>query len=335
MILKIKTKLQDNEDLIINILENIGCSKIHKVKQNEIRFGIDEYSSGSANSLFIDTLYYKSFSRGKNGDILTLVAEVKGITLGDSIRWCAKELGIKEEYSNIKVTLPFEGFFKNYSKTKEIDETPPTIYPLERLNDYDQGLSLMWVQDGISLLTQEEFNIGYDLVTNRITIPWLSEYGDLIGIMGRLHTQDVKDYQNKYLPIIAFNKSKALYGYYQNYRGILESGVIVICESEKSVLKAREIGYKNVVALGGNNISKIHERLIKSMYCNVIVAFDEGLSLAHCMEQAKKLIISNPFINNEVYVLDMEGLDKKSCIFDLNKGTVNKAFEERLIYVGE
>ena len=45
------------------------------------------------------------------------------------------------------------------------------------------------------------------------------------------------------------------------------------------------------------------------------------------------LKIKNVFFSNEVYVMDMEGLQEKSCIFDLEYEDIQKAFEERLIYI--
>ena len=334
MILKIKDSLRDNEDKILEVLEEIGCCKIRKVKENEFRFGIDENSSGSANSLFIDTLSYTSFSRGIKGDILTLVSEIKGMALGESIRWLANKLNIKKDYQNTDIKLPFGGFFKNFSKIKD-DDTTPTIYPINRLDKYNTGVSKMWIDDGISAIVQEYFNIGFCHDTNRIVIPWFTESGELVGIMSRLNKLDILDKEMKYYPIIAFSKSKVLYGLDKNYKEILNKNIIIIVESEKSVMKAYEFGYKNVVALGGNNISERHSKLIKSMYCNVIISFDEGLELSHCIEQASKCKIKNPFFTNEVYVMDMEGLQEKSCVFDLDEDTIKKSFNERLIYVGE
>lgn len=334
MILKIKDSLRDNEDKILEVLEEIGCCKIKKVKANEFRFGIDEDSSGSANSLFIDTLSYTSFSRGIKGDILTLVSEIKGVSLGESIKILADKLNIKKEYYNTDIKLPFGGFFKNFSKIK-VDDTPPITYPVSKLDQYNTGISKMWIEDGISAIVQEEFNIGFCHDTNRIVIPWMTETGELVGIMGRLNKLDLLEKEMKYYPIIAFSKSKVLYGLNRNYKEILNKNIIIIVESEKSVMKAYEFGYKNVVALGGNNISERHSRLIKSMYCNVIIAFDEGLELNHCIEQANKCKIQNPFFTNEVYIMDMEGLKEKNCIFDLDEKTIQNAFEERLIYIGE
>lgn len=333
MITKIKDKLRDNSELILSLLEDSKCTKI-KILNNKIRFGVDDCGSGSGNVLDINTLSYHSFSRNIKGDIITLISELENITIGEAIKLLANKLNIKIEYKKEKEKkLPFGAYWIKYTDKSNEDDKPPITYLQDRLDTYIKSSNLLWIKEGISALTQEEYGIGYDIITDRITIPWQNEYGELIGVMGRLYSDNIEPYQNKYLPIIAFNKGKALYGYYQAYKNILDKEMIIIVESEKSVLKAKELGFDNVVALGGNNISSVHQRLIKSLYCNCILALDEGLELKHYIEQAKKLKIENPFFNNEVYILDMKDKEHKSCIFDLEESVIFDAFENNLIYI--
>lgn len=331
MIIKIKDKLRDNPELIIHILNELGCENIKPLKGHEIRWG-----SSNGSKINIETLSYTSFSHNHKGDVITMVSLLKEIDLGQAIKWLAKELNLSYEYSEkVEVTLPFGGFFKNYSKVKDSDVNPPKTYPIERLKEYTGRLNTLWLEDNISLQTQELFDIGLDFETNRITIGWKDVNSELVGIMGRLNKKELTDKDTKYLPIIPFNKSKVLYGLDVNYSNILDNGTIIIVESEKSVLRGYELGYRNIVALGGNNISERQAALIKSLCVNVVISLDEGIELTHSIEQAKKCKIINPFFSNEVYILDMSELPKKSCIFDLDKKTINKAFEERLIYIGE
>ena len=330
MITKIKDKLYGNKDLIVDILEELELENITFPNSSEIRWG-----GKGGNRIDINTLGYISFSHNSKGDILTLVSEIKNITLGEAIKWLAKKLNLSYEYKErIQVKPPFGGFWKQYVKTMEDDETPAKIYDMSRLEEYDIGVSKLFIDDGISAVTQEQFNIGYDILSNRITIPWFSCESELVGIVGRLNKRELNDKDSKYLPIIAFAKRKVLYGLNVNYKNILSKNCIIITESEKSVLKAHQYGMDNVVALGGNQISTIQERLIKSLHCNVIMALDEGIEMEHCIEQVKKLKIDNPFFSNSIFVLDMNGLEEKSCIFDLDYEIIKKAFEERLIYIG-
>lgn len=329
MIIKIKDKLRDNPESIIHILNELGCENIKPLKGHEIRWG-----SSNGSKINIETLSYASFSHNHKGDIITMVSLLKEIDLGQAIKWLAKELNLSYEYSEkVEVVLPFNGFFKQYSKVKDNDVNPPKTYPIERLKEYTGRLNTLWLEDNISLQTQELFDIGLDFETNRITIGWKDVNSELVGIMGRLNKKELTDKDTKYLPIIPFNKSKVLYGLDVNYSNILDNGTIIIVESEKSVLRGYELGYRNIVALGGNNISERQAALIKSLCVNVVISLDEGIKLTHSIEQAKKCKIENPFFSNEVYVMEVDDLPKKHSVFDMNKEVIDNYLKNKLIYI--
>ena len=329
MILKIKDKLRDNPELINNILNELGCENIKPLKGCEIRWG-----SHNGSKINVETLSYASFSHNHKGDIITMVSMLKGVDLGQAIKWLAKELNLSYEYSErVEVVLPFGGFFKQYSKVKDNDITPPKTYSIERLKEYTGRLNTLWLEDDISLQTQELFDIGLDFETNRIAIGWKDVNSELVGIMGRLNKKELTDKDTKYLPIIPFNKSKVLYGLDVNYSNILDNGTIIIVESEKSVLRGYELGYRNIVALGGNNISERQAALIKSLCVNVVISLDEGIELTHSIEQAKKCKIENPFFSNEVYVMEVDDLPKKHSVFDMNKEVIDNYLKNKLIYI--
>lgn len=329
MIIKIKDKLRDNPESIIHILNELGCENIKPLKGHEIRWG-----SSNGSKINIETLSYASFSHNHKGDIITMVSLLKEIDLGQAIKWLAKELNLSYEYSEkVEVVLPFNGFFKQYSKVKDNDVNPPKTYPIERLKEYTGRLNTLWLEDNISLQTQELFDIGLDFETNRITIGWKDVNSELVGIMGRLNKKELTDKDTKYLPIIPFNKSKVLYGLDVNYSNILDNGTIIIVESEKSVLRGYELGYRNIVALGGNNISERQAALIKSLCVNVVISLDEGIELTHSIEQAKKCKIENPFFSNEVYIMEVDDLPKKHSVFDMNKEVIDNYLKNKLIYI--
>ena len=334
MITKIKSTLENDTEKIREILEEIGCLKIKLIKDN-FKFANDDEGSfsGNGNSLNIHSLSYCSYSRNIRGDILTLVAYKRNTELGGAIKWLADFLGLDWEYREKKpVTLPFSGFFMNFEKVQEENYNYET-YDERVVRRYeDCGLSLYWINDGISATTQEHFRIGYDTYSNRIAIPWFDEIGRCIGVQGRLDREE-EDWECKYLPLINFYKSNTLYGLNLAYKDIQNKNQIIIVESEKSVMKAYQMGYMNVVCVGCHSLSLRQIKLIKSLAVNVVLAYDSDIPLEESIKQAKELIISNPFFSNEVYVLDMDGLQEKSCIFDLSKEIVDEAFENRLIYI--
>ncbi|CEQ01631.1 putative DNA primase [[Clostridium] sordellii] len=336
MITKIKDSLKNDKDRIIEILGKIGCTYI-KPNSNQIRFGRDDEGSGTGNVIRIDTLGYNSFSHDTQGDIITLISEIKNISIGKAIRYLADELGIDKSYKRVEVKPPFGGFYKNISKIRELEDKPLRTYPKANLDEFGVAACKLFMEDGISGKTQEDFLIGYDIWTDRITIPWLSDDGKLAGVMGRM-ARDLTGIETnyKYLPVLNFEKGKFLYGFYQNYKNILNTNTIIICESEKSVLKGRDINLNNVVALGGNSIKPRQAKLIKSTFANVILALDEGITLEHCKKEAKKVLIDNPFLKNKVWIVDMNNeyvKEKKISLLDMNIDEIQKILSEYLIEV--
>lgn len=337
MITKIKDNLYNNEEKIRDILENLEFTKIRRMG-NCYKFAWDGEgaNTGVGNSLNIENLKFSSFSHKIFGDIITMVQVRRNTELSGAIKWLADFLKLDWEYKPKKdnIVLPFQGFFLEYEKVQEENYTFKT-YDDSIVRKYEEcGLSLYWIKDGISALTQEHFRIGYDPYSMRITIPWFDEIGRCIGFQGRLDRSEVEDWECKYLPVIPFFKGNTLYGLYQAYNDIQNKGEVIIVESEKSVLKAYQMGITNVVAIGCHSLSPRQIKIIKSLAVDVCIAYDSDVPLEEMVEEGKNCIIDNIFFNNTVTVLDMDGLGDKISVFDLNKEVVDKALEERRIYLG-
>lgn len=335
MITKIKSTLENDIEKIREILEEIGCLKIKLVKDN-FKFANDDEGNctGLGNSLNVHTLSYCSYSHNIRGDILTLVSYKRNTDLGGAVKWLADFLGLDWSYTpKAEVTLPFNAFFLEFEKIRE-DTFNYKTYDESVVRFYEEcGLSLYWIKDGISALTQEHFRIGYDPYSGRTTIPWFDEIGRCIGFQGRLDRVEVKDWECKYLPVIPFSKGSALYGLYQAYKHIQDKGEVFIVESEKSVLKAYEMGIYNVVAIGCHSLSPRQIKIIKSLAVDVIICYDSDVPLQECIDEAMLCKIDNIFFQNSVMVLDMEGLGEKVCVFDLESNITIEALDNRRIYL--
>ena len=112
MIVKIKDKLAGNRDEIERILDKLNCTNVRYIQNNNrFIFGHDETSTGKANTLYIDTLKYSSFSRSIHGDIITMVADFLRCDIGKAIRWLGDLLNIKpDKFKPTKTKIPFNGF---------------------------------------------------------------------------------------------------------------------------------------------------------------------------------------------------------------------------------
>lgn len=305
MINKIKDKLYNNWDELENILNKLNCTKIHRESGKYIKFGLDENSSGEANVLKPNTLSCCCYNEGTKGDIITFVAKRKfNDNLGQAVKWLGNELGIKNDYKPRVIHPPFGGFWKNLESTKSLDLSPPLTYPMSRYTKYTPCCSKLWIKDNISCQTQEKFDIRYNDIDNRILIPW-TWFNELAGIVGRINKSKMteKDKKYKYLSEIPFNKEKVLFGYDINYKDLLESGIGFVFESEKSTMQLYDMDMNNGLSIGSSTIADQQAKLMKGLFIDWVVAFDSDHTYEECEEQAKKLIMDNPFFRNDVYIL--------------------------------
>lgn len=340
MITKIKQKLIGDIDKIHEILEEIGCHGL-KLNGDKFRFGKDSGGTNSANIINVNTLQYTSFSSNvKGGDILTLVSEMlHNNDLGKTIRFLANRLNINIDYTNRKeVKKPFGGFWNGLSKIRELDESPPTTYPISVLDEYGCYVSKLFLDDSIDAKTQEVFGVGYDIWTDRVTINWYDVDGSLCGIVGRINKYDIGDSGFKYLALLHINKSKLLFGLNINYADILSDGRCYVFESEKSTMQMYGFDFKNSVSIGCKTLSVVQAKNIKSMFVDCVLAFDEGVTEDEMRTECNKVKIKNPFFTNKVgYIYDREGKylkrGSKCSPSDLGKDIFEKLIEECIVWI--
>ncbi len=272
----LKNRLKDNPEDIKDLLEFYGYCKI-KISPREIRCARDE--DGDQNSIRVkltDSLSSCDFVKGIEGDIFSLIMAHKELSFKDVLNDTKRVLGI-ENIQKRKTISVFGGMFNRLSKIKEVDQEIK-IYNEDILNEYEKVWNIRFFKDGISPKVQKIFNIGYDLETDRISVPWYTTKGELCGVMGRLNYEDNE--KPKWFPIIAFSKSLVLYGFSENYSFIVGSDTIYIGESEKFVLQLATMGYRNAVSLGGSNITERQIQYIMSTNPkNIVMCWDEGLEV--------------------------------------------------------
>lgn len=278
-ILDLKKRLSENPEEIVEILEFYGYSKM-RIHNTEIRCARDDDGSGNSIRIRLDEkLYFSDFVTQDKGDLFSLIMIQKNksfIQVLNDVKDILKIGNISKRKKNADV---FGGIFNKVSRVASHTEEIET-YPDNTLNSYESGWNIRFYNDGISIKVQKEFKIGYDLETFRITVPWFTPNGKLCGIMGRLNIDDIPEDVPKWFPVIPFSKSSVLYGYCENYIYLLENESIFIGESEKFVLQLASMGYRNSVALGGNNISDAQIKYIMNTNPKKIyLCYDEGLDI--------------------------------------------------------
>ncbi|MBD1379090.1 hypothetical protein [Metabacillus arenae] len=304
--IELKKRLMNNPHHIESILEEYDFHNV-KVGTREIRCSIDE--EGNATSIRIklnENLTSNDFARDIYGDLFSLIMKCKKVELKEIIRTVKKELGISYIDFNKNKKI-FGGFYDNIRKrnNSRIELKP---YEEDVLNEYINKYNTLFLKDGINLLTQKKFKLGICHSTSRIVVPWYSYEGSLIGIEGRYMGNHEKDEVPKWFPLIAFPKSQALFGYYNNYEYLQSTEDIYVGESSKFVMQLDSWGIHKGVALGGK---AIHNEQIKQLsWLNpkrIILCFDEGLEEELIINQVNKAKVLLKFFNMEVgYVSDKE-----------------------------
>lgn len=280
---QIKEKLINDTEKLIDILDKSGFEKI-KIINNQIRCAYEESSNPTSVCISLDNMFCTIFSKNLTGDIFTLLEWKLNKNFKDVIRYVSTFIEDEEIIDEIKPKkLLFNGFFKQFIGYEQYEQ----IYNESVLKEYKSIPNIRFLSDNISCSTQRKFEIGYDYKTHRITIPWRSIDGNLVGVSSR-NNDDCSD-APKYLALKSFKKSNHLYGMFQNYNEIVSKRKIIIVESEKSVLQAYDMDIKNMVAVGCHSISENQINLLKFNVDMVTIMFDKDVAEDEVKEQCKKI----------------------------------------------
>lgn len=141
-----------------------------------------------------------------------------------------------------------------------------------------------WLNDGISKLTMDKFNISYSISQNKIIIPHYDIDGRLVGIRGRTLNEWEIDNVGKYAPIqvegvwYKHPLSMNLYGLNKTFMDIRRNGICYLFESEKSVMQMDSFNMPNCsAAVCGSNFNKYQLNILMK-FCapsEIVICFDK------------------------------------------------------------
>ena len=327
----------ENPEYIELILEETGFHNITPLK-DEYRCARESGRNPTSVKVNKKTLAATCFSTNLKGDLITLVQTKIYTNFPNTIKRIAEIVDFKDTSKYEAYTLPFNGFYKKIARLRNEDDFDLETYSDDILNYYENIPNLLFYEDGILPAVQEKYNIGYDSVSGRITVPWRSFDGQIVGIMGRLNKREVSEDETKWFPILPFPKSKTLYGFVENYSSIQEKEMVMIGESEKFSLQLESMGLNVGVSLGGSFMSEVQANNIKSLFPKrLLVMLDEGLSEEHSLEIAKQLKSDKYYKNKVGYVFDKNNTylpkDSKLAPSDLDKSTLKKLIDHCAIWI--
>lgn len=319
--------IEQRPELIEVILEALGHYDVRDRGRYYQCSNLDG-DNHTAISILKEGLLYNNYTRGRKGNIFTLVMDEKDVSFGPALRFIAEVIGYDD--NKHRIHYPFSGFYRSLIGSAEELERNMQVYDESELPE-PGALSQMWFEDGVDYLTQEKFGITIDFNSNRIVIPERNIDGDLIGAKARYNGDcDPSERWSMYLP---YAKSLILYGWHQNYTHIMKKQILFLVEAEKSVLQAASWGFNLMLATGGHDISKTQAQNIRSLGVDIVVAHDAGLDCDEVEDQARKVILDSKFWRNKVGYIDMTGIHNKVSPTDMGYKIFRKLVKERTRWI--
>ena len=273
-----------NRDLLPDILSEIGC---HHVQDRGDYYTCGNKDGDNPRSIVVYkneyiscTNYTRQITKnGRSADIFDLVAYFEDCSFAEAMKIVCGLAGIDYygEREDIPESLQILKMLKDMSINEEDEDSSP-VKPISEkiLSYYLPYPNKMFEDDGIALEVQQEFEIGYDCLSNYITIPIRDSLGTLCGVKGR-YFGIPDDFHTKYVYLEKCNKSQILYGHWQNREYIKNSKFLYVVESEKAVQQLATMGVRNSVSTGGKTISKNQVELIVRTGCTPIFAYDKDV----------------------------------------------------------
>lgn len=298
--IKLQEKIIANPDKILEILEGLEFTNI-KDRGSYLQFANKDGDNQSAISLLKSTLHYENYTRGKTGNLFTLVMDEKKLSFTETLNWICKCIGEDKSQLSQTIHYPFNSFYKQLLPDRDIDYGQIKTYSIDRLPMAD-SYSKMFADDGISISSQEKFGVRYSHEDDAILIPIHNLCHEMVGVKARNNNNN--DYNNRWYAWLPYSKTRVVYGLDMNYREIVGKKTLIIYEAEKSVMQSDTFGLNCTGAVAGHSISDTQAKIIKSMMADrIILAFDEGLEQEEIEFEAKKLLVNNPIYKNQVYYL--------------------------------
>jgi len=127
-----------------------------------------------------------------------------------------------------------------------------------------------------------------------LVMPFRNPYGQPVGLVGRTLLSEKEQQEKKISKYkntkdsLDFKKGNMVFGLYENKQHILDRGCVYLVEGQFDVIKAMEIGFRNIVALGTSSMTSYQFSVISRYSNNLFLLLDNDFS----GQKGRKRIIS-------------------------------------------
>lgn len=332
-----------NNNKVEFVLEKIGCKliKYHSSKNFYSAANYNGDNTGAVNVYNTKYLLIHNWTRENEfddvSDIISLTQYNKKCSFVDAVKYLHNILGLeltpykKEEKKEKPDSLAvFENAINRHRAIVDVAEIQ--AIKEEAINDYVPLLYIDWLREGIMPWAAKKFGLAYSYKYHRVVIPiryWLD--GTLVGFNQRTTVENYEELGvRKYFLTPSYKKSFNLYGLWENREEIEDKKTVVICESEKSVLKRYSRNDGTCVALQGKKLSDEQRRIIIGLNVNeVIIALDNDVPI----EEVRHICEQFYHIRNVSYVKDRWNLlGDKDAPADAENKVYNFLIKHRVKY---
>lgn len=249
---------------------------------------------------------FKCHGCNRVGNAITLLAYVEG---------CSKQQArtiLRETYApdwrapkGGSITKEIELWLKEREEAQEALAQEEAELPTIEWDHYDEIMGFEWplgagasdfpdtpaeyiYNRGLSSETLNEWRIGYDGKSDRITIPVTNEDGDLIGVKGRAVEEARKPKylilgdrvgRRKHYKFYPYEKSLVVFGIDRVVKLRAKHKVVVFCEGELDVIALWQIGIP-AICTGSAHLSDEQARIIRD-HCDAVIVFFDTDTAGH------------------------------------------------------
>ena len=332
-----------NNNKVEFVLEKIGCKSIkyHSSKNFYSAANYNGDNTGAVNVYNTKHLLIHNWTRESEfddvSDIISLTQYNKKCSFVGAVKYLHNILGLEltpykkeEKKEKLDPLAVFENAINRHRAIVDVAEMQ--AIKEEAINDYVPLLYIDWLREGIMPWAAKKFGLAYSYKYHRVVIPiryWLD--GTLVGFNQRTTVENYEELGvRKYFLTPSYKKSLNLYGLWENRKEIERKKTVVICESEKSVLKRYSRNDGTCVALQGKKLSDEQRRIIIGLSVNeVIIALDNDVPI----EEVRYMCEQFYHIRNVSYVKDRWNLlDDKDAPADAENKVYNFLIKHRVKY---
>lgn len=223
---------------------------------------------------------FKCYGCGEAGDVFDYVAhKLKTKRLSDAIDHILRFTGMtKDNIGTVKAqqNTQVKSLMRSLTSINKKSTKVFDYFTEDDIRFFKESRGGWYKEKGFTDETLDFFEVGFNAVDKRITVPVRDEEGHLVGVTGRTIHKNPKElgipkwkhYVNSDISSSFFNIHNAIRFSKDKNNGI------IICEGPADVMWMHQCGYNNTVACLTNRISGPQKGVLLKNFINVFICLD-------------------------------------------------------------